>query len=1352
MASSFHPSRKFLVAFARPLVLGTSGAFFACTAIAAPPLLSIPNGPIAGTPVHPNTLLTLSVEFPTAGAAYRQAYDPARVYLGYFDSDQCYKEARATYKRNGSGKKVYDTSGDANKYFKPVADAGANHTCKGEFSGNFMNWAGSSAIDMLRVGLTGGDRVIDENGKTVLQRAYLPSFFYSYASFFPMKTFSGARGVTPSEVTPFSAATLYMVSCRNRILFSSGPAPVDRTNLNKDLDGAMCDSDSATSTDKNLGEYLMRVEACSDAEGPQRLELCTRYGKHYKPEGEIQHNADRMQFAAMGYLADDSPARYGGVLRAPMKYVGPYRYVNLTQFPNSEAEWDKDTGIYEPTPSAAGKGSLMNYLNEFGRDGGYKTKDPVGELFYEGVRYFSGLQPTALATAGMTPAMKDGFPVITTWANPVVADCQKNSIILIADANNTYDAFVPGNTMTLTQGEEGVSTPPFGSVVDGPRPPANGLDVRTWNQRIGDEETSTHAPDSKTRPALANLENKKTGWKPPTPDNTFKGTYNVSGLAFYANQNPQGLQTSFKDIHIKSFVIDVDEGGNGVLADSNTRTNARPRDSQLYLAAKYGGYTPLESSLKAGASPSLFTPYVLQGRTPNPKTGCYRFLWDMDGDCDPDNYFLASDGSEFIKSFQKIFAIATSQGDSSAQVTTSGPVIHEGKNVFVYQGSFDTRNWSGDLRRTKVEIDPTSGDVKIQPTPETDTPTSVLAEPSISTATPPNSPRQIFTLALSSGSSLSSVPFLWNKISAAQKASLNRRDGLGQRRLDFLRGITDDEYTALNPTGPFRHRARAANGRTNLVGDIIRSNPVFVDVPSKTVEGAGYQKFYDTLVDSTGTLKREAAIYVGSNDGMLHAFSSDMQREFFAYVPEMVFKNLGRLTDRSYGHQAYVDGGISVSEAKVGSTWKTVLTSALGGGAQGVFALDVTHPEGFSNANAANNLAIWEFSDADDSDMGNVFSPPVIAKFRTSSPSAAPVYEYFVVVESGINNYANDGAPASNIGGSLFLLSLNKAHGTAWTLGTNYFKYSIPNSAVDSTKASGLSAPALAVGSDGAVRFAYTGDLQGHVWRFNFTGISTAGTTVVAPLKGTLPNPHLIFTAHDSSRNAQPITAAPTIAFAPDGGYVVLFGTGRYIEDRDIVTHNSQSFYGIYDSPTTPSSAPLPTRASLEQRTLSHAISAGKDGIKIVAATSASTGTAGIKGWYFDFIDTATTGERSVTPAVLNSGLVFFNSLLPPDDPCNVISSGRSYAVSPLTGLPAGTTGVLSKVGALTTPVVFDRTAPATTPDSRGKSLIRKRYAIGSFGTKGVASGSTLNSAADVTAGRLSWREIFNYQELHKGP
>src|SRR6218665_2688169 len=63
--------------------------------------------------------------------------------------------------------------------------------CTNAFSGNFLNWASGSAIDMYRLALSGGDRSIDTPTLTILQRAMIPNgdpiCMWRYGYYFPKK-------------------------------------------------------------------------------------------------------------------------------------------------------------------------------------------------------------------------------------------------------------------------------------------------------------------------------------------------------------------------------------------------------------------------------------------------------------------------------------------------------------------------------------------------------------------------------------------------------------------------------------------------------------------------------------------------------------------------------------------------------------------------------------------------------------------------------------------------------------------------------------------------------------------------------------------------------------------------------------------------------------------------------------------------------------------------------------------------------------------------------------------------------------------------------------------------------------
>ena len=1291
-------------------------------ASAAPPLIDLPAAGISSATAPPNLVLDISNEFPDIGSAYiHQVYAPSRAYIGYFDPNRCYVYTGTSTYILG----VYDNSNDDTRYFKEAGAADALHRCTGKFSGNFMNWATSSVIDIFRFSMAGGDRVIDEVGKTILQRANLPTLYPSRLYDFPPVVLSGIEGVSSSDVTPFSVPVLHMVSCKNRVQFSTN-LPVPPTNTPEFESGKPCDVQG--STDKSLGEYVVRVEVCSDASGAARLGLCQKYGTHYKPEGEIQRNAERMHFAVFSYLNDSDARRYGGVLRAPMKYVGLNRFddVTLQKSVNPNAEWDAITGIFKPDPDPDGTtiSGVINFLTKFGRSGVYRRDDPVAELYYESVRYLQGLQPTPEAIANLTPAFRDGFPVVTTWKDPIAASCQKNTVLLIADANTHHEFYIPGNTRI------GYEHGPGSNIVDGPRPVDSTsnppLDIMAFTHRVGVMETTTHGVDVKIRPRLANLETQSTG---DFQSGGFEGNYYLAGAAYWANTS--NIRTDKLNISAQTYIIDVDEGGSGVISDDPAARSLTPiRDSQLYLAAKFGAFRPQANPAIPNDPTDPYWP-IPTASSPKSPAGCYGYLWDPNGSCDPPNYFLGSDGTRFSQAVKNVFALLQNPGEAVTQVGASSLTVTQGTTQFIYQGRFTTPGWGGDVQRIPVTYDPASGLTIGKAGVET--PTIALKEPDwpVPQAGAFVAPRKIYTYnTIANPTSNSTVPFQWGTLSGAQQTILNGSDTLGEARLHYLRGSTNNELNPLAGTGQFRPRPKTVTGMTNILGDILHSSPVYVGAPTLQVQGAGYQAFYSAYAS------RAPTVYVGANDGMLHAFAADLSKEYFAYVPAMAVPALPALTQIDYVHQPYVDGSISVAEAKVGGQWKSVLAATMGGGAQGVFALDVTDPQNFSPTSGA----LFEFSDADDADMGNVFGAPVIAKFNRAASGVTPVYEYFVVVSSGVNNYKADGAVGTSPGGALFLLSLEKTAGAPWQRNVNYFKLPIPNSDVDVARQAGLSPPGLATSNDGAVTTAYAGDLQGQLWRFDFSKATSLASTTADKL----------FTAVDAGGNRQAITTPPAIVFAPNGGNLVLFGTGKYLESTDLRTSVQDSMYGIFDS--LEKTYTVSGRNVLAKRTLAGGIDAAQ--LSLTGEAFAYFGLGAKQGWYFDFANTVSTGERVVTPPQLGFGQVIFNSLLPLPAvaSCPVASGGRSYSINTLTGLAGASgsaTGTLSNVGILSAPLVLTTRAAVATavaPNAIGRKIVQQKYSIATVGSGGVAP--AVNQQADQVAGRLSWREIFNYQGL----
>ena len=202
----------------------------------------------------------------------------------------------------------------------------------------------------------------------------------------------------------------------------------------------------------------------------------------------------------------------------------------------------------------------------------------------------------------------------------------------------------------------------------------------------------------------------------------------------------------------------------------------------------------------------------------------------------------------------------------------------------------------------------------------------------------------------------------------------------------YLRGQSGNEMISTNTNQLFRQRVA-------VLGDIVGSKPVYVKKPQFKYNDVGYAAFIGSQSSRAGR------VYVGANDGMLHAFDATSGLEQWAYIPSTVIPNLYKLADAAYpnNHQYYVDGPIVVGDAYNGSAWRTILVGGLAEGGRGYYALDVTDP--------ANPVALWEYGTAQDANIGYSYGNPVITKRASDG-------KWVVLVTSGYNNVLpGDGMP-----------------------------------------------------------------------------------------------------------------------------------------------------------------------------------------------------------------------------------------------------------------------------------------------------------------------------------------------------
>ena len=349
------------------------------------------------------------------------------------------------------------------------------------------------------------------------------------------------------------------------------------------------------------------------------------------------------------------------------------------------------------------------------------------------------------------------------------------------------------------------------------------------------------------------------------------------------------------------------------------------------------------------------------------------------------------------------------------------------------------------------------------------------------------------------------IPFQFDRLTDTQKGQLDENwatdDTLARNLMQYLRGDTANEVK----------NGGALRNRFWVLGDIVHSSPVF----------------------------KNDILYAGGNDGLLHAFAAETGEELFAYVPNLVFENLKDLADPTYVHRFYVDLTPTIEDVTLSGV-STMLVGGLGKGGRGYFALDLT---GLSPTtipgieDLLDNHVMWEYPNAatpgaQTADLGYSYSK--VALVRSNDPGAP-----WVVIFG--NGY---GSP----NGHSVLFILNPETGTLLKR-------------IDTLvgDCNGLSTPiAVDVDYNDTVDYVYAGDLKGNLWKFD---LSAADYTQwdVAYKEGGIPKP--LF-----QTPGQPITTKPNVMYhCKKKGYIVNFGTGRYLGMEDVTDTSVQAVYGIWD-------------------------------------------------------------------------------------------------------------------------------------------------------------------------------------------
>ena len=441
------------------------------------------------------------------------------------------------------------------------------------------------------------------------------------------------------------------------------------------------------------------------------------------------------------------------------------------------------------------------------------------------------------------------------------------------------------------------------------------------------------------------------------------------------------------------------------------------------------------------------------------------------------------------------------------------------------------------------------------------------------------------------------------------------------------------------------------------LGDIYHSTPAVVGPPVENYTFDNYSSF------KTANAGRTTMVYVGGNDGMLHAIDASTGVESWAYVPNAV---LGKLSDLRYDHPYTVDGTPVVADVCTGSpcTWKTVLVSGLRDGGNKYFALDVTNP-------SAPTL-LWETTHTK---MGNTWSRPAIGRVPSSSTGD---FKWVAFVGGGINPSSGDP--------KIFAIDIADGsvhYGSAGSQGnvTDYTgakdPYGITNAVMGAIKAVGK--------GYGVVDMVYFGDLEGKLWRLDVSDSNAAQWKLDVLYDPFDPANDSIGYGTALAPKRRPIYNSPSVALVKSSigsDYYVAFGTGSESDTSSGAGGSVQNYFFLVKD-TNALGATTVTTATRIWRT-------GEKGVSAMAVD-----------------------DKNVGDPVIFYGNVYFNVYTPSSDPCLVGTSSTwkvpftdtggvytSVIIGTVQGISAGPTIIVPPSGAPTTLLTVGSVNPTGGPSN----------------------------------------------------
>jgi type IV pilus assembly protein PilY1 len=757
-------------------------------------------------------------------------------------------------------------------------------------------------------------------------------------------------------------------------------------------------------------------------------------------------------------------------------------------------------------------------------------------------------------------------------------------------------------------------------------------------------------------------------------------TGSVPGQDVCVNKNPKPGDTSPLQQNMTTYTLGL--GVPGVFTYQSNYDSATSGDYFDIVAGTKNWPDPLSSTATGGLA-----------NTGNTVTSRIDDLWHaaVNGG---GRYYSARNPDQLVAGLTDALSKITAEtgASSSAATSTLRPVTGDD---WVFLPSFETKTWVGDIGAYHFTFDAVTGAVSI-------TSTAVWrAANTLATQTT----RSVKFFDSASTNKLKD--FTYDNLPASLQTNFNNLCLAGAYKLSQCAGLTttarsrvtgtnvvaylagNKQYEMFQPAADdqiFRSRQNKSGAWTPL-GDVINASPAYVHAPPFKYVDAGYAAF------RAAKATRDAVVYVGANDGMLHAFKVTDGSEMWAFVPTQVMPNLYNLADKAYegAHRYFVDGNPVVADVYDGTNWRTILVGGFNAGGRGYYALDITDP--------TTPKGLWEYTEAD---LGYTYGDPVIAKNKAGT--------WIVAFTSGYNNTAGDG------NGHLYVL--NAVTGAFVSKTDTMVAVGVKAGSVATPSNLGKINAWVDDATDNTAKRFYGGDMLGYVWRFDFDdNIAPAGKEAF-----------LLGRAQDALNNPQPITVSPLLSELGSGSTkfaLVSVGTGRYLGQSDLGDTKIQSLYSFKDKLDTTSLGVFRNNAAMVQETMD---------TNHVQSSSTNIDWTTSVGWYIDF--DKSSGERVNVEMDLQLGLITVATSVPTPTPCSPGGTSWLYFF----GVESGRI-----LGSSLSPTLIVGVGDILEGTNKSQATMSSlaAHADGSF-SRTPAPTSTGSGGGTVQPRRTTWRELVN--------